>query len=141
MSAIDHISSIFPNYNTIEFRYSLNNHLLDFLLSRSNLKQDGKNDLDVVKQTISYYVLETSLSEYFSYDHESVGNDFNLIYTLKPIIFDLLSDIFVSYYFSANDYKESDIKRMIELSIEVLRNCNDSNNPVLGQSSNSNNED
>jgi len=122
IKALEHVATIFPNFDKTNFRKTLNRYLIEFLTSKNDL-ENGKTEDDEAREFVNDYVCQqTELTNYFSYDYENNSDILGVQTVLEPIAIDLLTDIFMSCYYPKWSLKNEYLKIMIELNIKELKN-------------------
>lgn len=121
IKAVEHISAIFPSFETKSFRRSLNRFLLEFLTSHNNF-EENKTEYSEIREVINSYIHSTELTIFFSYDYEIVGDKLGILMVLEPVVNELMVDVFMFCYYPKWTLKKEYLKIMIEMNINELTN-------------------
>lgn len=118
IKALEHIATIFPQFDIEKFRLTLKNDLIQFLKFHNDTEQ-GETEFEKAKEYIDEHIQMTETIKYFEFDENTIDN-LGILIVLQPIANDLLKDIFFYSYYPTNNMTKEQKDIMIELNINQL---------------------
>ncbi len=118
IKALEHIATIFPQFDKESFRETLNKDLILFLKFHNDTEQ-GETEFDKAKEYIGRHIQNTETIKYFELDENTIEN-LGILIVLQPIVNELLKDIFFCSYYPTNLLKKEYKDIMIKLNIKQL---------------------
>jgi hypothetical protein len=123
IKALEHIASIFPDFDDIKFRQVLNRYLIEFLTSHNDF-ENGKTEHEEAREYIEEYIQQTELPSFFALDDEPGGDNLGMLIVLVPLIDELMTDIFMHCYYPTRTLRQEYLKKMIDFNINELKKNN-----------------
>ncbi len=118
IKALEHLASKFPNFEARGFRHSLYSSLVKFLMLQNDteLKETTYNE---AKEYIDQHILLIETIKYFEFDLDNSDN-FGILLVLKPIVEEILTDIFMCCYYPIKPISNKHKDKLIEINIKHL---------------------
>jgi len=128
IKAVEYVASIFPEFDKNQFRSILKPLFLDFLRTKNDFDNRFK-EYESAREYIAEYVQQSELPKLFHYEYENHNDDMGLLMVLENKIYDLLTDVFMFFYFPIRTIKQQYLEEMIAMHITILTNSD----PVVSE--------
>jgi transcriptional regulator with XRE-family HTH domain len=120
IKALEHIATIFPEFDQTTFRQVLIDELIQFLTLHNDFENEWITE-ENVRQFIGEHIQMTLAFKQFHFGEYTVDN-LGILIVLNPIVNELLIDIFSYCYYPIRTLKREYLKLMVELNILELKN-------------------
>ncbi|WP_066331947.1 HNH endonuclease [Flavobacterium crassostreae] len=119
IKAVEHIAKIFPKFTKSKFRKLLKKHLLDFIKTKNDF-ENGATERTDAREFIDKYIQESEIINLFDIDYQNDNINLGILIVLEPKILEIITEIFMFFYFPVWGMKKEYLKIIIEIHIKEL---------------------